>query len=317
MIFIKNNFSIILLVILLYYGALIGPTRAQSISDIKLDANQVAWTRLSFHAKNFWVEVSTDVLLASMPATEIEALLISTPQGHPIRPASSEASQMTINTSIDPKFRSPVSIYNRIWFNPADATALGRIRQRRGDDDFKKIYRFTKRGVFRHRIEPKNEKEASLAPEKWTDINDSFYPYDLDRLGCSGVTESSLLIYIVSAAAASMQEDALSLCVFGKRQLHRVTLRNAGVFPINASFIEKRQQAETHKEGLVKALKIRLTSEPMESDLNEAENFSFLGFHKDISIYVDPSNGLPVQASGSIPTAGKATLKLKKVWLKN
>jgi hypothetical protein len=185
MIFIKNNFSIILLMILLYYGALIGPTRAQSISDIKLDANQVAWTRLSFHAKNFWVEVSTDVQLASMPASEIEALLISTPQGHPVRPASSAASQMTINTSIDPKFRSPVSIYNRIWFNPSDATALGRLRQRRGEDDFKKIYRFTKRGVFRHRIEPKNKKEASLEPEKWTDISDSFYPYDLDRLGCS------------------------------------------------------------------------------------------------------------------------------------
>jgi len=317
MIFIKNKFSIILLVILLYYGTLIDPTWAQPLSHLKLDANQVAWTRLSFHAKNFLVEVSTDVQLASMPATDLDDVLLKSPKGKPILPEKPKAAQMTINTIIDPVFRSEVSIHNQIWFNPADAATLGRIRLRRGDDDFKKTYRFTKQGVFRHRVEPKNKKEASFEPEKWSDINDSFYPYDLDRLGCSGVTESSLLIYIVSAAAASMQEDALSLCVFGKRQLHRVTLRNAGVFPINASFIEKRQQAETHKEGLVKALKIRLTSEPMESDLNEAENFSFLGFHKDISIYVDPSNGLPVQASGSIPTAGKATLKLKKVWLKN
>ena len=316
MIFIKNNFSIIFLVIIWNCGALINPAGAQPNSHLKLDANQVAWSRLSFHAKNFWVEVSTDVQLAPIPTSEIKALLLPTPKGHPVRPPSSEASQMTISTSIDPRFRSPVNLYNRIWFNPADAAALGRVRLRRGDDDFKKTYRFTKQGVFRHRIEPKNKKEASLELEKWSDINNSFYPYDLDRLGCSGVTESSLLIYIVSAAAASMQEDSFSLCVFGKRQLHRVTLRNEGVFPISASFIEKRQQAETHKEGFVKALKIRLTSEPMESDLNEAENFSFLGFHKDISIYVDPSNGHPVQASGSIPTAGKATLNLKKIWLK-
>jgi hypothetical protein len=316
MIFIKNNFSIILLMILLYYGALIGPTRAQSISDIKLDANQVAWTRLSFHAKNFWVEVSTDVQLASMPASEIEALLISTPQGHPVRPASSAASQMTINTSIDPKFRSPVSIYNRIWFNPSDATALGRLRQRRGEDDFKKIYRFTKRGVFRHRIEPKNKKEASLEPEKWTDISDSFYPYDLDRLGCSGVSERSLPIYILSAAGTSKLEDSLSLCVLGKRQLHRVTLRKAGKHPIRVSYIVYKQQAETRKEEIINALKITLTSVPMKSDLNEDENFSFLGFREGISIYVDPASGLPIQASGIIPTAGKATLSLKKAWLK-
>jgi hypothetical protein len=299
-------------VIIWYYGALISPTWAQSISHLKLDANQVAWTQLSFHAKNFWVEVSTDVQLASIPTSEIKALLLSTPKGHPVRPAAPEASQMTINTTIDPAFRSPVNIYNRIWFNPIDAAALGRIRLRRGEDDFKKIYRLTKQGVFRHRMEPKNKREVSLAPEKWTDIKDSFYPYDLDRMGCSSVTESSLLIYIVSAAAASMQEDSLSLCVFGKRQLHRVTLRNAGVFPISVSFTEKTQQAETHKEGIVKTIKITLTSEPMESDLNEAENFSFLGFRRDISIYLDPISQLPIQASGIIPTVGKTHLRLRE-----
>ena len=317
MIFAKNNLRIILLVILLNCGALVGPTWAQSITDLKLDAKQVAWTQLSFHAKNFWVEVSTEVQLASMPANKTEALLIAAPQGHPIRPAIPEAVQMTINTSIDPRFRSSVSIFNRIWFNPADAAALGRIRQRRGEDDFKKIYRFTKQGVFRHRIEPKNKKEASLTPEKWTDMNDSFYPYDQIRLGCSGVSERSLPIYILSAARIFKIEDSVSLCVFGKRQLHRVTLRKAGEHPIDVSFIEKKHETQVHKKGTVKSIKFTLTSEPLESDLNEPENFSFLGFHKDISIYVDPASGLPIQASGIIPTAGKATLNLKKVWLKN
>jgi hypothetical protein len=298
------------------FAALIFPTYAQSFSQIQLDTNRVPWTQLSFHAKNIWVEVSTDIQLRLLPAADLDAVLLKSLKGIPIRPEMPQAAQMEVNTTIDPAFRSAVSINNQIWFNPAGAAALGRIRLRRGDDDFKKTYRFTKQGVFRHRIEPKNKKEASLEPQKWTDINDSFYPYDLERMGCSGVTERSLLIYIVSAAAASMQEDSLSLCVFGKRQLHRVMLRKAGIIPISISYIEYKQQAQTHREGMVKALKITLTSDPMESDLNEDENFSLLGFHKDISIYVDPSNGLPVQASGSIPTAGKATLKLKKVWLK-
>ena len=240
MIFLKNKFSIIFLTIICCGAFLIPPAQAQSNSDLKLDANQVAWTRLLFHAKNFWVEVSTEIQLASIPANQIEALLLSTPQGHPIRPASAGASQMTVNTTIDPRFRSGVSIYNRIWFNSADATALGRIRLRRGEDDFKKIYRFTKQGVFRHRLEPKNKKEASQAPENWTDIKDSFYPYDQNRLGCPGVSERSLPIYILSAVTTYRLEDAFYLCVFGKRQLHRVTLRKAGESLLKINYIEKK-----------------------------------------------------------------------------
>ena len=39
----------------------------------------------------------------------------------------------------------------QVWFDPDDATAFGRTRLRQGKDDFKKIYRFTQQGVFRHR----------------------------------------------------------------------------------------------------------------------------------------------------------------------
>jgi hypothetical protein len=252
-----------------------------------------------------------------MPASEIEALLISSTKGLPIKATASEASQMTINTTIDPRFRSPVSIYNRIWFNPADAKALGRIRLRRGDDDFKKNYRFTKQGVFRHRMEPKNKKEVSLAPEKWTDVKDSFYPYDQARLGCSSVTERSLLIYILSATSVSKNNDPLSLCVFGKRQLHRVQLRKEGTQPIQFTYIEKNQQVETRKkEGTVKALKIAITVKPIDSGQEAAENFSFFGFHKDIAIYIDPTLGLPLRVSGIIPAFGKAHLELREINLR-
>ena len=313
----KRNVIIFLLFLILGSRNFLSTAWADSFNALKLDAKGVPWSQLSFHAKNFWVEVSTDVQLVSMPAAAVQPLLISTPKGIPVKIAALEASQMTINTKIDPRFRSAVNLYSRIWFNPADAAALGRLRLRRGDDDFKKIYRFTRQGVFRHRREPKNKKEFALAPENWTDTKDSFYPYDLDGLGCAAVSESSLLIYIISVAAASMQEDALSLCVFGKRQLHRVVLRKAGVYPISVNFVEKKKQVETLKQGIVKTIKITLTAKPLKSDLNEPENFSFLGFHKDISIHVDPTTHLPIQASGMIPTAGKAKLNLLEAQIKS
>jgi hypothetical protein len=290
--------------------------RAQSNSCLKLDATRVSWTHLSFHARNYWVEVSTDIQLGSITASELGAVLLHSPEGTPIKLLTSEASQMTINTVIDPRFRSPVNIYNRIWFNPTDASALGRIRLRRGEDDFKKMYRFTEQGVFRHRLEPKDKNEERLEPENWTDIKDSFYAYDITRLGCPAVTERSVLLYILSAATVLKDKDPLSLCVFDKRQLHRVRLQQAGVSPIKVDYIEKGKQEEIRRQGIVKALKINLSSEPMDSDLKTAENFSFLGFHRNISLYLDPISHLPVQASGIIPAVGNVHLKLRETLMK-
>jgi hypothetical protein len=309
----KNNLGIFCLVILLGLVALKSPTWAQPISHLKLNATTVSWTHLSFHAKNFWVEVSTRVELKSFPVADVEAALLLTPKGVPVKTARTGAYHMAINTTIDPRFRSPVNIHNKIWFNPKDAAALGRIRLRRGDDHFKKIYRFTDQGVFRHRIEPKNKKEDSLEPEHWTDIKDSFYPYNLTRLGCPFVSERSLLVFILSAVDFSKNNDPLSLCVFGKRQLHRVKLQKQGLHPLNANYIEKTQQATIRKEGTIKTLKITITAEPMDSELKEVENFSFLGFHSNIVIYIEPTSRLPIQAEGVIPTIGTAQLKLNEV----
>ena len=296
----------------IYAGAAHAQTPARSLYD----PGRIPWTALSFQAKNFWVKVSTDIHFVSLPAAEIEALLLSSPKGDPIKPRTPQLSQMTINTLIDPTFRSPVSIYNRIWFNPKDASALGRIRLRRGEDDFKKIYRFTRQGVFRHHIEPKDKKEASLAPENWTDAGDNFYAYDPARLGCSEITERSLPIYILSAADPSQMDKPISLCVFGKRQLHHVQLRKEGKQRIKADYFEKYPGKSMRIEKEVQALKIAIDAEPMESDLAETESFSFLGLQKDIAIYIDPATQLPLSASGIISGIGKVELTLHEAQLK-
>jgi len=294
-------------------GTLNSPAWAQPTAHLKFDPTRVSWTDLSFHAKNFWIEVSTDIQMRSLRASDLDGVLLASPEGKPIKSRTPETAQMTIDTTLDPRFRSPVKIHNRIWFDPADASALGRFRLRRGEDDFKKMYRFTDQGVFRHRIEPKDEKEALMAPEKWTDIKDTFYPYNQALRVCSGITERSVLIYILSAVAFSGNDDSLSLCVFGKRQLHRVQLRKEGTQPIDFNYLEKSGQAETRKKGSVKAFKITMTAQPIESNLEDVENFSLLGFHKDITIYMEPTSGLPLRASGIIPTIGKAHLNLREV----
>ena len=137
---------------------------AQPISHLKLDTHRVPWSHMSFHAKNFWVEVSTDIQIKSLRTSDLDAVLLASPEGIPIKPQTSQVTEMTINTTIDPRFRSPVKIHNRIWFNPTDASALGRIRLRRGEDDFKKMYRFTDRAFFGIGLNRKTKRKPGWNP---------------------------------------------------------------------------------------------------------------------------------------------------------
>ena len=169
--------------------------------------------------------------------------------------------------------RPPIKLVNHVWFDPRDATALGRFRLRRGDDDFKKIYRFTQQGVFRHRIEPGSKQEEQQEPEKWTDVRDTFYAYNLDQLGCVNVSERLLLIYRVSAVEQLEDNKPLFLCVFAKRQLFEVKLESAGLHSVKFDYIEKSQEAKHRRKGRMDAHKIMLETRPLKSDLPKVENF--------------------------------------------
>jgi hypothetical protein len=120
----------------------------------------------------------------------------------------------------------------------------------------------------------------------------------------------------VSAGDQLANNKPLNLCMFAKRQLFHVMLKPAGLQTVEADYIEKKQQSQKRRQLEVEAHKIMLESRPLESDLNEVENFSFLGFHRDIVLFVDPVSRLPLQISGVIPKAGRVTVKLQEVRLK-
>ena len=293
-------------------------TRAQSYSQIELDPKRVPWTQLSYRIKNFSAEVDVQVQLESLPAAEVEAALIKSPQGVPIKAWHPVSNRITVQYMVDTIFKPPVKTINQVWFNPQNATALGRIRLRRGNADFKKVYRFTEQGVFRHQREPKDQQETSKQPEKWTDVKDTFYAYNLDQLGCPNVTERLVLIYIASASATEISKrmQPLSFCVFGRRQLFHVRFKPEGFHLLKLDFIEKKQQGEIRRQGEVEALKIALETQPLASDLEKVEDFSFLGFQEDITIFIDPASGLPIQLRGKISMAGNQTIKLNEVRLR-
>ncbi len=297
---------------LILFGGYYNPSPAQSDSPPELDVNQFPWSHLVYGAQSVWVDVTVDVRLEPQSQAKMQAELPVNRQGDAIPIPNTGGYRLTVETVTDAAFKSTVHKENRVWFIPHDATVLGRFRLRRGKDDFKKIYRFTRQGVFRHRQEPKNKQEASLKPEKWTDTLDTFFSYQPAQLGCANVTDRLLLIYIAAAADLQARQQPLSVCVFGKRKLFRVQLKPAGIEAIKSDFVEIKDQSEVPKRGKLNALKIDFKTRQLVSDLGIDENFSFLGLRKNISIFIDPETRLPIQIRGDIPSAGRAVLNLQK-----
>jgi hypothetical protein len=306
-----TTFAVFLLVPV--WGTLPGSAWAQD----RLQPQRVTWEALQFRAKSLVVELTAGIQLQSLTAAQAQAVLLESPQGAPIAASGPQTLHLGLQMMIDFAFRAPVNITNALWINPDDAAALGRYRLRRGEGDFEKTYRFTETGVFRTNREPQTKAEAQGEPDTWPLFPENFYSHDLAALGCSGVTDRLALVYIVSAAEGLQHGEPLSLCVFGKRQLHRVLLQPQGLQSLKVDYIEKKQQTQTRRNGELKALKIGLTAEPLPSQLDEPENFSFLGLHKNIAIFIDPATNLPLQVVGDISAVGSATLKLLEVRLRS
>jgi hypothetical protein len=291
-------------------------SRAQSDPAYGLDAQRVPWRHLSYRANNWAVTLTATMTLDVLPSGQAEAAFLKSDQGTPLRPSGPQTLHLDLDMTMDFLFRDPVQIVNEVWFNPDDAAALGRLRLRRGEDDFEKTYRFTAQGVFRRNREPRTKEEAALAPDRWSRRIETFYPYDTASLGCPVVTERLLLIYIVSATERLENGPPLALCVFGKRQLHRIQLKADGRQTVKADYIERTPQGQTQRKGAIEAVRVTLASEPMTSDLEKPENFSFLGLHKNIVFFIDPQFNLPLQVSGDIPKVGTGDLKLLEAELK-
>jgi hypothetical protein len=292
-------------------------SRAQSEeAAIGFDPQRVPWKELRYKAKNWAVSLTVALTLEALPSKEAQAELLASDRGVPHKAAGPQTLRMRLDMALDAVFRDPVQITNVVWFDSRDAAALGRYRLRRGEDDFEKIYRFTDQGVFRKNREPRSKEEARGEPNQWSFNVQTFYAHDLEQLGCPVASERLLLIYIASAAAELAKGQPLSVCVFGKRQLHRVQLKAQGRRSVTVDYVESRQQVQNPRQGEIQALAIALEAEPLASSLDKPENFSFLGMHKNIVIFLDPQSHLPLQVSGDIPKAGYGDLKLFEAELK-
>lgn len=288
------------------------PAVGEPRDNLELNIDAIPWHRAVFRSAHPLVTVSTRLELSRVPWEDVAPRLIAAPESMPVMPSASDVLAIAVTTAIKPTLRSGADITNLIWVDLKTAAALGRLRIRLGDDDFKKQYRFAD-GVFRHRVEPKNKQEIPLGPEKWTDIRDTFYPYGAASASCPVVTERVALIVIASAALISDDAHPRTLCVFGKRGLHEVILTPEAMTTTAVDYEENDPQGSRHRREDRSTVKVRLSSRLLETGSGIEETFSLLGFQKNIVLFIAPEDRLPVRIDGHIAFVGQVSLNIGEV----
>ncbi len=280
------------------------------------DADKVLWNHLSYRAKSIFGKVTTDIHLMAVPVEEVADLLITDPAGEALQPSGATIFTLTVYSNINPLFGSDVILKTQSWFDPTDTGALQRIRLRQGKKKWQRSYRFTKKGVFRLKIKPKDSREESLTLDQWTQIRNHFYLYGDKGIGCPQILEPASLLYIVSAINLTTAQNPLNLCVFNKKQLHLVKISIGGTQSLKVDYIEKRGDSQIRVDNKIDTIKISFQPSSLSPTDMEPEEFSFLGLKGNFDIFIDKTSRIPVLLSGRIATFGNVDIRLQKVNLK-
>ncbi len=199
----------------------------------------------------------------------------------------------------------------KIWFKERAVRPYKRIRSSKGNAPWVKSYCWEDKGVRRQKNQPANSRENKIPPAKWTKRTVSFYEYPDEVAGCDTISDPSLIFYILSTHETGRQQKPFEICIFGKKQLHRLSIRQEDSSPLQVSYKTRSLSQEATVKDQITPFVFSITPDTLAPDNREPEIFSFLGLHKDIRIYMDPEKRLPVRISGTNNSIGDLVLDLR------
>lgn len=294
------------------YLAALAWSLAAAASPLDLDGGAVAWSRLTYRSADRPDELSVEVSLSKIAPERLSSLAEAGPDGDPVMPDGAAVWQMT--STIDVRYTGQ-TYRSEIWFLSQQASPLQRHRDKLGRDANRKTYRYLADGVRRLRIEPEDSAEAERPPDQWSHVREEYFPYGPQRADCPILSDPNLLFLIASAGAVTQADGPLSVCVFNKKSIYRVTLSAGPVEMLEADYGETKSNARTEMRRKAEVRKVRIEAVAPKAGEVEPEPFEFFEMGGVIEIDLDAENGLPLRISGEIAGFGRVAFLLSEVEL--
>ena len=275
------------------------------------EACGVPWSSLTLQAARLGSTATVKVEIEVLSAATESPKFLDSPKGEPLQVSGSEVQRLSVATTLDILGGQRIRLENHLWVDPFTNAPLYLVRTRFGLKDYHQQFRFTREGVFRRQREPATVGEMAKPPDAWTRIGQNFYPYPDGRAGCLAIVETSQLIPLAEALGAEAAGDLSPLCVFHKRQAHRVSVQTQLPQLVHFNYLEKRSDGETRRTGTVSAPGVLFASRPIGSYRGSVEDF----LRDGTRIYFSPAGSLPLLAIGELPIIGRVEMTLKEVFL--
>ncbi len=217
--------------------------------------------------------------------------------------------RLSLDVRIELPARGPIRIENHLWMEPQSNAPCFLVRSRRGLKDYEQAFRFTPHSAIRRQREPASLREARLSPAGWSRVKEHVYPFPA---GCEAVLETSGLFYRLLSGRA-VADGAEPLCVFHKRQVHRVRVEEEDLEEIAFDYLERKGDALERRNGRMPARGLRLFSEPVGTFRGEREEF----FQDGTRLVLSRREGIPLSAGFEVPFLGWVDLRLVELHWEN
>jgi len=308
---ISCNRSIILLILIIF------TTRSQSSwaqENVVFDTSSrqtLTWSELIFKGSKMFTSLIVKVRLSS--GDQLSNDISKETGGGPdyCSETSSEIDLLTIQVSSKVAGFSQSQYEEKIWFDKTAARPDSRVRINSGDAPWIKSYCWEKKGVHRQKFQPGNTSEIKEPPVKWTKNTAEFYMYPEKVTECRAISDPSLVFFLLTNIKPDSQLNPHEICVFGKKQLHQLKIKEEKYSPLKVSYKERSLSQDNIVEEQIFPVAFSVNTENIAPESTEPETFSFLGLQKDIRIYVDPKKRLPVRITGTNNIIGRLVLDLR------
>jgi hypothetical protein len=271
----------------------------------------VSWSELIFRGDKFFTTITVEIHLNS--DNELPGSLPLKKEKNFVECAKSTYDNKLLSVQSFVKSRGQVQnqYMEKIWFEEASVLPKMRIRFNY-NNPWIKSYCWQDEGVYRQKTFPGSPDENKHPPTEWTKRKVSFYEYPEEVAECETVSDPSLIFYLLSTLDTGSQQKPFKICVFGKKQLHQLTITQEQHSPLNVSYRIHSPSQEAAVKEQISPIVFSISEKTIVPEDMKPETFSLLGLHKNIRIYLDQEKRLPVKITGKNNSIGKLLLDLRE-----
>lgn len=271
----------------------------------------VPWSALRFQAEKLTGRITADVRIEPQPAEPAPQGVWPVVKGEALRPVGPTVLELAITVTIEPFGMSylrlaPLTLENRLWFDPVSGAPLRAIRTRVGMDEYAQWFVFGREGVFRRQQEPGGRNQTKERPESWTRVSENVYT--LSDASCPDPIETSMLIVVLTDAVARGTLELPPRCVFHKRQLHRLTFRPPKRERTAYAYLEVDGGDARRRAGTADSVTVRIDAAPVGSFHGSVEPW-----FKDGYLTFSLDGRLPLVVACDLPVVGQVELHLDEI----